>query len=77
MQLARVRGQGVTSDLAPLSVVGVVPWLHLAQEVHHLGVVAVPVKAQRAKKKVRQQEKRVREREAETEGKTCKATPGL
>lgn len=48
MQLARVGGQGVTSDLAPLSVVGVVPWLHLAQEVHHLGFVAVPVRTQQA-----------------------------
>lgn len=50
MQLAQVRGQGVAFDLAPLSVVGVVPWLHLTQEVHHLGVVAVPVKTQQVKR---------------------------
>lgn len=43
VQLAGVSGQGVTSDLVPLSVVGMVPWLHVAQEVHHLGIMAVPV----------------------------------
>lgn len=42
VQLALVRGQRVTSDLAALSVVGVTPRLHLAQEVHYFGVTAVP-----------------------------------
>lgn len=42
LQLARVGGRAVTFDLAPLGVVGVMPRLDLAQEVHHLGVVAVP-----------------------------------
>lgn len=46
VQLAQVGGQGVTADLAPLSVIGVVPRLHLTQEVHHLGVMAVPGKQQ-------------------------------
>lgn len=50
MQLAQVRGQGVAFDLAPLSVVRVVPRLHLTQEVHHLGVMAVPVKTQQVKR---------------------------
>lgn len=49
VQLAGVSGQGVTSDLAPLNVVGIVPWLHITQEVHHLGVMAVPVDTQQAK----------------------------
>lgn len=42
MQVALVGGQAVTFDLARLSVVGVVPWLHLSEEMHHLGVAAVP-----------------------------------
>lgn len=50
VQLARVRGQGVTSDLVLLSVVGVIPWLHLAQEVHHLGFMAVPARTQQAER---------------------------
>ncbi len=44
VKLAQVGGRGMTFDLAPLSVVGVVPWLHAAQEVHHFGVTAVPGK---------------------------------
>lgn len=43
VQLVHVGRRGVTFHLAPLSVVGQVPGLHLAQEVHHLGVAAVPV----------------------------------
>lgn len=42
LQLVGVGGRGVTFDLAPLNVVGVMPRLDLAQEVHHLSVVAVP-----------------------------------
>ncbi|TNN78293.1 hypothetical protein EYF80_011533 [Liparis tanakae] len=42
VQVALVRGQRVTFDLAPLRVVGVAPRLHLAQEVDHLGFAAVP-----------------------------------
>lgn len=42
LQLVGVGRRAVTFDLAPLSVVGVMPRLDLAQEVHHLGVVAVP-----------------------------------
>lgn len=42
LQLVGVGGRAVTFDLSPLSVIGVMPRLDLAQEVHHLGVVAVP-----------------------------------
>lgn len=39
--------RGVTFDLALLSVVRVVPWLRLAQEVNYLRFVAVPVHRKR------------------------------
>lgn len=42
VQLVHVGRRRVTFHLTPLSVVGQVPRLHLAQEVHHLGVTAVP-----------------------------------
>lgn len=42
LQLVGPGRRAVTFDLAPLNVVGVMPRLDLAQEVHHLGVVAVP-----------------------------------
>lgn len=42
LQLVEGGGRAVPFDLAPLSVVGVMPRLDLAQEVHHLGVVTVP-----------------------------------
>lgn len=51
VQLVHVGRRGVTFHFAPLSVVGQVPRLHLSQEVHHLGVTAVPVKSSRSWKK--------------------------
>lgn len=54
VQLPLVGGQRVTSDLAALSVVGVTPRLHLAQEVHDFGVTAVPAEG---KEGVRREER--------------------
>lgn len=50
VQMALVRGHGVTFDLSPLRIVGVAPWLRLAKEVHHFGFMAVPVKIQHQKR---------------------------
>lgn len=41
VKVALIRRQRVTSDFASLSIIGVVPRLHFAQKVHHLGTVAV------------------------------------
>lgn len=49
VQLVDLRRRGVTSHFTAASVVSQVPRLHLAQEVHHLSIMAVPVKTQQLK----------------------------